>query len=75
MCDYLSNNRYKIIFKYINKFDSIDYVFLAEDEIHASAIIMQFDKLYIIEHVYRYDSDKRMYMPVKTLEDKYVKKQ
>jgi len=75
MSDYLSNHRYKIIFKYINKYDSIDYVFLAPDDVHASAIILQFDRLYKIEHVYKYNQEKKIYMPVKHLEDKYVKKQ
>ena len=69
---YISANRYKIIFKIKNTFDLIDYVFLAGDEIHAAAIILPFSQMYKIEHVWKYNKDKKRYFPCKILEDRYV---
>lgn len=72
---YATAHRYKIIFRYKTSFDPIDYVFLAADEIHAAALILPFSKEYNIEHVWKFNKDKKRYFPCKTLEDRYVKKQ
>ena len=71
---YLSATKYKIVFRVNEHCNPIDYVFLAGDNIHASAIIMPFTKMYDIIYILKYNSDVHKFEHVKDLEAKYAKK-
>ena len=70
----ITKSKYKIIFTCVHLGDPVDYVFIASDDVHARAVVAQFNKLYQILHIWVYDKDLKKYKPVKALEDEYVKK-